>query len=238
MCIRYSNSYFGGSGEIGTADRQQVEETIREARLERLSRVLPGVRSARSELSVAPTQAKLKTYVSIGQPEPRIRIARGVYLLSFGFLTEVPGKFIIAADNWISSIAFIKGERTLVNIPIPRLTNFSLEIIPEPNSLTVPEAGYVAVSKHIVAFTAESTADRVVFTLASQRLIAGDRAYNAKVGAECPEEIVSADDLCLCCLADQATVSVAQCEHRSFCEKCMTEKAIRLHHCPFCSAIA
>jgi hypothetical protein len=238
--IRSSNSYFGRTQEIGDADLHQIEDTIREARLERLARTIPSMRPSKSQAAglERAKEAKLRTAVSLGTLQPSIKIARGVYLLSFGFRSDVPGRFILAAENLINSIGFSPCERVTVNLPIPDLANFIVEIVPHSESLTASEDGFTAVTKHVLSFTAARTVDGVQFTFVGQKLFAGDHVYSMQLGTELPEEVLSADELCLICLENRATVSVSNCGHSVFCERCMVEKAVRVHHCPICNALA
>ena len=54
------------------------------------------------------------------------------YLLSFGFKSETPCKFVMIGNSLLNKFDWeTSAERTQISIPIPALSDFILEITPD-----------------------------------------------------------------------------------------------------------
>jgi hypothetical protein len=184
-------------------------------------------------------QVKLKTFISIGQPDPKVQIVNGVYLLTFGFKSELPGKFVHASNQMISSLTFTASDRVTVHIPLLAPASFVLDITPDLSCLGSPlEAGYLSVTKHVLNFEFVDSQEGPTFRYANQKLYADEHSYLIEANRDCLTETLTLDTPCLVCLEAHATRRISNCIHEIICDDCLAGRAVRLHHCPVCNSPA
>jgi hypothetical protein len=232
LSIQSTHSYFGSSGKIGESNDRNIERTIRTLQDERLARAASSLPSTRP-----PSEGvKLKTFISIGSPDPAISVVLGAYCVSFGLKTECPGRIVIIARNEISSLCFPVTDRLLVSLPIPEIDGFTIDISPDIDQYrgTIgPE--FDAVTRHVLNFELFDNSESLQFTFAEHKLFVGERSYVIKVDQQCsidPRE----GGPCFTCLTKTADVAIAECGHQVICSDCLCGRAVRLHHCPLCHA--
>jgi hypothetical protein len=166
-------------------------------------------------------------------------IINGCYCLCFGLKAELPGRLVISANDVISSMRFDIVDRLLVSLPLPATDGFTVEFTPDLSLFDGRlEDGFVAVTKHSLAFELFDTGETIRFVYASQRLFAGDQSWLVDVGMNCQSEEAAQNDVCRICLQKIADVAIAPCGHLILCNDCLCHKGVRLHHCPVCNEIS
>jgi hypothetical protein len=226
--VQSPHSYFGSSGEMGRKDPADLEETIRDLHRNRLAKYA-------AEIGPPPGGVRLKTFVAIGCPDPSLKSLRGCRCVCLGIKADVPGRILIAAGNVINSARFPACDRRLVSLPLPRPDRFVVEVSANLGEFKGRiERGFVPVSKHVLDFDCDGTAN---FVYTAQILYAGERKYAMHINKECTTEELVGTELCLACVAAKAEVPVAECGHAALCKQCALHADVRLHHCPFCDAL-
>jgi hypothetical protein len=158
--IRSTNSYYGSVGIYDEIDDSQLTDRLRALQHERLYKRHPELRPGASILpSGSLSTSKLKTFVSVGSPEPFIAIRNDCHCISFGLKSERPGQMAVAAGSRINSLRFVAGERCLISIPLPQKESFTLNIVPDVKPCTEPlGSGFTPVLKHLLVFKFEEPA--------------------------------------------------------------------------------
>lgn len=230
-----STTYFGGNGQIGDIDDDHINETLRDLNLERLYQRAPQLRV--SEEKEVPVE-KLKTLISISNPNPSIKTFGNINVIVFGLLIQAPTRVILIANNFINSMTLNPSEnRFLIGIPIPAETDFTIEMFPDFEHATtlIPE-DYTPVIKHVLFFRWIPLNHSFKVHYPVQKLFVTDYKFYQMTPNYVLERTVEENNgLCMCCLTNQADTAVAQCDHKVFCSQCVSERQIRVHHCPFCN---
>jgi hypothetical protein len=223
LAVQSTHSYFGSSDLTGDSPNADIGATIRS---------LQEDRGRRSNAIPPPTNSvKLKSFLSVGSPDPAIAIVNGSFCVTFGLKSECPGRIAVVARNEISSMYFPVSDRFFVSIPLPEIDSFTLDLTPNLAN-TVATPGHESVTKHLLLFDAIATAQSSFFWK-TQKLSVGERAYMVDVGKQC-EVSVKDGNLCMACLDNPADTAVAECGHLVLCCDCLAKLSIRLHHCPMC----
>jgi hypothetical protein len=237
--VRSNDSYFCSTTEIGNGEPGDVERALRDLQIERLYQSAPHLRPTPSPGPSASSQVKLKTFISVGLPDPKIQIVNGIYLVTFGFKAEAPGRFILTANQMMSSFTFAAGDRTLVHFPLLAVANFLIDITPDLKQIAPTiESGFRAVTKHVLNFQLVEGGPRPEFKSVGQKLFTEDQNYSIGVSKNCELEELSLPGRCLICLENDATVAVGGCGHELVCDDCLMGRSVKLHHCPVCNAPA
>jgi hypothetical protein len=225
--IQSTHSYFGSSGKIGQSDGRDLEERLRAFQDRRASPPQPSSEGI-----------KLKTFLSIGAPDPAISVVNGSYCISFGIRSECPGRVVIIARSEISSMRFPVSDRLLISLPIPEIDGFVIDISLDIDQFSgVVEQGFDSVAKHVLDFELFDSGESIQFTFARQKLFVAnsDRSYVITVNQQCaldPKE----GEVCFTCLTNVPDVAIADCGHCVICNDCLCGRGVRLHHCPLCHA--
>lgn len=230
--VHSTNSYYGTS-ELGDMTNKQIEEHIRNIQIERLQR--RSQHMSAYETNVDPPH--LKSLVAIGTPEPRIACLNNCYVVSFGLRAECSGTVNVIANDLKCSQIFNPVERVLVNLPIPVLGDFRIEVIPNTDN-TQCDGNLLLVSKHTLIFRMVDDGTDIGFRYDKQILsIAGtDQAYNLSMRKDCKLHKNLTNTKCLLCLLADASVTIGMCGHKVACQQCMTDKQVTIQQCPICGA--
>lgn len=234
--IRTQSSYFGSSSEISNIDTENIENTIRDLRLERLYQRAPHLRPQANDSPQK--QLQVQTVVSITDPEPYLRSVNGILLLSFGFKSESPCRFVLIGNNMINTANWpIANERVLVSLPLPAVCDFVLEVAPDLEG-SPRKRGFIPVSKHTLYFVYSGEGDDGMpqFQYRHQILQAEEKSIKIDGGRRLPVLSEQHQGKCLVCGQDDATVAVGACGHNVLCQGCVDNRGIYFHHCPACDA--
>ena len=232
--IRTQSSYFGSS-ELGNIDSENIENTIRDLRLERLYQRAPHLRPQATQGPQKHLQ--VQTLVSLTDPEPYIRRVGGVYLLSFGFKSQCPCRFVLIGNNMINTVNWpTSDERVHVSLPLPALCEFVLEVAPDIEG-SPRKRGFIPVSKHTMYFGySEDEAGEPQIQYKHQVLLAEEKSIRIEGGRMLPVVGEQAQGKCLVCGLEDATVAIGGCGHNILCQGCVDNRGVHFHHCPACDA--
>ena len=232
-----SNTYFGGNGQIGDIDEDHIEETIRDLQLERLYIHAPHLRP--KDPSEEIPRLKLKTMISISSPAPFIKRVGNANLFVFGLKLQAPCTIVMIADNFMNSMFVDVCERTLVSIPIPALSDFMVEIKPDlERSTSMIPSDFAAVKKHALVFKLIKLGESFNYLYLEQKLFVGEQAHRSPIAKQCEIQTENVTGKCLTCLTNDAEVAIAPCGENILCNRCLSERQVHLHHCPFCNSIS
>ena len=236
--IRSSSSYYGQNKDLGDMDSSNIEETIRDLQLERLYKRNPDLRpkDPPSEPSY-----QLKTVLSISDPPPFLKVYDNFSLISFGIKSETPGRItLITNSNELSSLEIDQCDRTSISIPLPSKENFLIDITPDLTKLKKPiSKSYIPVIKHELKFKfvdQDDGSQKLIFE--EKKLQAEKNSFTIAVGKNVPMFEEEARGNCLICNKNLADTAVGSCGHNVICKDCLTNRHVRLHHCPICGAFS
>lgn len=231
--IRSSGSYFG-QNDIVDIDTGNIEETIRDLQLERVYKRNPNLRPGNSP---SKQTYQLKSFLSISEPPPYLKVFDSFSTISFGLKAETPGRItLITSNNEISSLEFEQSERTSISIPLPAKQNFLIDITPDLTKLAKPiSKTFLPITKHELRFEfLESEDGTQKLAYVDKRLQTDQNSFTVQVSKNVPifEEQLTGN--CLICNSNVADTSISNCDHKVICKKCLMERHVRLHHCPLC----
>ena len=236
--IRSSSSYYGQNTELGDLDNGNIEETIRDLQLERLYKRNPDLRP--KDTPSEPTY-QLKTVLSISDPPPFLKVYDNFSIISFGLKSEAPGRItLITSSNEISSLEFDQCDRTSISIPLPSKENFLIDITPDLTKLKKPiSKSYIPVIKHELRFKFIDQDDGTQKLLFEDKKLQTEKnSFTVTVGKNVPKFEEEARGNCLICNKNLADTAVGSCGHNVICKDCLTNRHVRLHHCPICGAFS
>lgn len=230
--VRSQASYFG-STDFGSAENGSIENTIRDLHLQRLYHRAPHLRPRAPEQNPQQKEVHIQTVISITDPEPYIRCVSGrAYLLSFGFKSETPCKFVMIGNNLLNRFDWeVTDERTQISVPIPALGDFILEITPDLSQKEVMK-GFKIITKHTLSFKYLGDDDQ--FEYIDQKMTVDSKTVTVTAKRKLPVINEQHQGKCLVCMQNSSTDAVGSCGHQIMCEKCKSERRVMLHHCPVC----
>ncbi|OHT00311.1 hypothetical protein TRFO_07974 [Tritrichomonas foetus] len=232
----HSNTYFGGNGQIGDIDEENIEETLRDLQLERLYQRAPHLRP--KDPSETPRQRSLKTMISVSQPQPYIKKVGKVDCIVFGLNIQAPCRIVLIADSFLNSLSIEKCERTQISIPIPAHSDFMIEIQPDlERATTLIQEDFQVVVKHALIFKLVDFGDNYHYNFVEQHLFVEDNVYKTPIRRQCDMVTEDSNSSCLMCFKNPADVAIASCGHNVICSECLSVKDAHLHHCPICGEL-
>lgn len=236
--IRSSSSYYGQNKDLGELDSGNIEETIRDLQLERLYKRNPDL--CPKETPPEPSY-QLKTVLSISDPPPFLKVFDNFSLISFGLKSETPGHItLITNSNEISSLEIDQCDRTSISIPLPSNEDFLIDITPDLSKLKKPiSKSYIPVIKHELKFKfieQDDGTQKLIFE--EKKLQTEKNTFTIAVGKNVPMFEEEARGNCLICNKNMADTAVGSCGHNVICNECITNRHVRLHHCPICGAFS
>ena len=226
--IRIHNSYYGDNGKFGEMSKQQIYEEIDK---------IQGYAPNQQAQPQPQRSAKLKSLVSILQPDPYIKSVNGNCFVCFGIKCDARCFIEIVARGLKNSFYTDACDRTEFSIPIPVYGNFSINIIPDiHNATTNAKAGFVYVTEHVLKFTINESDDGVYHKYVSQSLSTDENTYEIPVNKIC--NMVSSNETGKCCICNvnDATCSVSRCGHKVVCDNCIEIRRAKFAQCPVCSS--
>jgi hypothetical protein len=230
LTLQSTHSYFGSSTFVPNSANGDIQATVRDLHMQhvRQAGLLPTATPPRSPQK----PVKLRSYLSVGSPDPGIAQVDGCLCVFFGLKAECPGRVLVIARNEISSLSFAVSERVAISMPLPEIDCFTVDITPNIENQPV-QPGFDRVSKHVLFFDVIPRTPPTV-SFVTQKLFVGDRGYVVTVNKPC--EIQSkVDHPCLTCLTQQAELALTDCGHALICADCSSSRSVKLHHCPLCS---
>lgn len=234
--IRTNTSYYGGNGELGEIDDNNLEGTLRDLHLERLYQRAPELRPSTGEIATN-VPVKLKTVVSVTSPDPYIKNNNGVSELAFGLKTEAPCRIVLIANNLINSLACpLSDNRLVLNIPLPAISDFVLEITPDLENQQPVREGYLPVLKHVYVFKLVELGGEFRIQYIEQQLYTEQQMFRVEINKQLQLVVQNPDDNCMVCQQLKAEVAIAECGHKIICDDCLCNHKVRFHHCPICNA--
>lgn len=229
--VHSTNSYYGASA-LGDMTNEQAQEQIRNIQMERLQRAFQKGAEQREEHVEPP---HLKSLVSIGTPDPRIAFVNNCYVVSFGLRAECTGTVTVIANGITISQSFSPVERLLVNLPVPVLGDFKVEVTPNIEGAEC-DGSLLLVSKHTMTFRMTDNDTNIDFIYDKQILsVAGtDHAYDLSMHQVCKLHTNLPATKCMMCLINDSDAVVGTCGHSISCRQCMSTKGIAIQQCPIC----